>query len=90
MFYYTYILQSKVNGELYKGYTADLKTRLQAHNKGLNLSTKSKRPWSIIHYEAYLNEQDAKRREKYLKTSQGSRLLKRMLKEYFYGQKINI
>jgi hypothetical protein len=24
------------------------------------------------------------RREKYLKTSQGSRLLKRMLKEYFY------
>jgi len=27
------------------------------------------------------------RRERYLKTSQGSRLLKRMLKEYFYELK---
>ena len=26
-------------------------------------------------------------REKYLKTSQGARLLKRMLKEYFYAKK---
>ena len=88
MFYYIYILQSKITGELYKGYTADLKLRLQKHNRGLNFSTKGKRPWSVIHYEAYRNEKDAKRREKYLKTSQGSRLLKRMLKEYFYEQKV--
>ncbi len=46
-------------------------------------------PWKLIHNEAYLNEKDAKRREKYLKTSQGSRLLKRMLKKYFYEQKTN-
>ena len=46
-------------------------------------------PWHLIHYEAYYNEDDAKRREKYLKTSQGSRLLKRMLKEYFYNKKTN-
>ena len=47
-------------------------------------------PWRLIHYEAYRNEDDAKRREKYLKTSQGSRLLKRMLKEYFYSQVVKI
>ena len=88
MFYYIYILQSKITGELYKGYTVDLKLRLQKHNRGLNFSTKGKRPWRVIHYEAYRNEKDAKRREKYLKTSQGSRLLKRMLKEYFYEQKV--
>ena len=35
-------------------------------------------------FEAYRNEKDAKRREKYLKTSQGAKLLRRMLKEYFY------
>lgn len=87
MFYYVYILQSKMTGELYKGYTVDLVKRLKEHNHGLNFSTKRQRPWNVIHYEAYLNEKDAKRREKYLKTSQGMRLIKRGLKEYFYAQK---
>ena len=87
MFYYVYVLQSDLAGDLYVGYTSDLKKRFLEHNHGLNFSTKSKRPWQVIHYEAYLNETDAKRREKYLKTSQGSRLLKRMLKEYFYTSK---
>jgi putative endonuclease len=75
------------NHDLYVGYTTDLRKRLQEHNRGLNFSTKPYRPWRLIHFEAYLNENDAKRRENYLKTSQGSRTLKRMLKEYFYSQK---
>ena len=82
--FYIYILQSKKNSELYIGYTADLKKRLEEHNKGLNLSTKRYIPWEIIYYEACLNVKDAKRREKYLKTTQGGRLLKRRLKEFFY------
>jgi len=87
MFYYVYVLQSIKNQSLYIGYTKDLKARLEKHNGGLNISTKANRPWKLIFYEAYRNDKDAKRREKYLKTSQGSRLLKRMLKEYFYEQK---
>jgi len=87
MFYYVYVIQSKMTKELYKGYTKDLKERLEKHKRGLNFSTKTGRPWELIHYEAYRNEEDAKRREKYLKTSQGSRLIKRMLKEYFYEHK---
>ncbi len=75
---------------MYKGFTVHLNKRLQQHNSGLNFSTRGKGPWIVIHYEAYRNEKDAKRREKYLKTSQGSRLLKRMLKEYFYAQKVEI
>ena len=88
MFYYVYVLQSVKSKNLYIGYTTDLKARLNKHNTGLNLSTKPYLPWQLIHYEAYRNEKDAKRREEYLKTSQGSRLLKRMLKEYFYSQKV--
>lgn len=84
MFYYVYILQSIQTGSLYIGYTHNLKERLKKHNRSLNFSTKSGAPWEIIHYEAYRNIDDTKRREKYLKSSQGSRLLKRMLKEYFY------
>ncbi len=87
--YYVYVLESKTSKGLYIGYTANLKRRFQEHNAGLNFSTKPYKPWNLIFYEAYLNELDAKRRENYLKTSQGSRLLKRMLKEYFYHKKYN-
>lgn len=87
MFYYVYILQSIKNRGLYIGYTQDLKRRFSEHNRGFNFSTKKQRPWGLIHYEAYRNIVDAKRREKYLKTNQGARLLKRMLKEYFYEKR---
>jgi len=85
--FYNYVLQSEKNKNLYVGYTGDLRKRLKEHNQGLNRSTKPYSPWKLIYYEACLNENDAKRREIYLKTSQGQRLLKRRLKEYFY--KIN-
>lgn len=88
MFFYVYVLESKkFDKELYIGYTDDLIKRLKEHNQGLNQSTKPYRPWHLIYYEACLNQEDTKRREKYFKTSQGRRLLKRRLKEYFYSQK---
>lgn len=90
MFHYVYFLESVKNRALYIGYTNDLRKRFKEHNRGLNFSTKPCIPWQLIHYEAYHNEKDAKRREKYLKTSQGSRLLKRMLKEYFYSKRSNL
>ncbi|MDE2001318.1 MAG: GIY-YIG nuclease family protein [Patescibacteria group bacterium] len=83
MFKYVYVLKSGKDGSLYLGFTHDLKRRFQEHNRGLNFSTKARRPWQLIHYEAYSDEDDAKRREKYLKTTMGSRMLRRMLKEYF-------
>jgi putative endonuclease len=82
-----YILESKSNKELYTGYAVNLDKRLKEHNRGLNSSTKSARPWQYIYVEACLNKEDAKRREHYLKTSQGMRLLKRRLKEYFHSRK---
>ena len=73
------------NGKVYIGSTKDFRKRLQEHNKGLNFSTKSSIPWIIIYYEACIKESDARRREKYLKTTQGSRLLKRRIKDYLYS-----
>ena len=40
---------------------------------------------SSIYYEACLNEQDAFRREKYLKTTYGKRYLKSRCRNYFTG-----
>lgn len=46
------------------------------------MSTKAYLPWEIIFYEAYISQEDALRREKYLKTSQGRRSLNLMLRNY--------
>ncbi len=88
MFHFVYLLQSKLNDKMYVGYTSNIKKRLMEHNSGLNFSTKSDRPWNLIFFEGYLNIDDAKRREKYLKTNQGARLIKRMIKEYLYNNKV--
>lgn len=85
--FYVYILQSNKNKQLYIGYTSDLKRRFKEHNLGLNFSTKRYMPWKIIYYEACTEESDAKRREKYLKTTQGNRLIKRRIKDYLYKSK---
>lgn len=85
--FYAYVLQSLKDDSLYVRYTNDLTKRFKEHNREKIESTKRKIPWILIHYEAYLNSRDATRREQYLKTNQGARLLKRMLKEYFYDKK---
>lgn len=88
MFYYVYVLESlKKQDLLYIGSTPDLKKRVEKHNRAVNFSTKAYVPWNLIFYEAYLNKQDALRRERYLKTNKGSKVIKQMLKEYFNNKK---
>jgi putative endonuclease len=65
--FYVYLLHSKKDNQLYIGFTNDLKRRIQEHNSGLTKSTRFRRPFELIYYEAYKLEKDAKRREKNLK-----------------------
>lgn len=81
--HYVYVLQSMKDNDFYIGYTRDLSIRLKQHNAKMNFSTKSRTPFDYIYTEACYNEQDAKRREDYLKTTQGNRFLKLRLREYF-------
>jgi len=80
--YYTYVIQSEKDGRFYTGFTKDLRHRLNEHNSGKVTSTKNRCPFSLIYYEACLNEQDATAREKYLKTGMGKRYLKNRLKRF--------
>ncbi len=80
--YYVYVLESITDYSWYVGYSTDLKKRLKSHNDGNNSATRPKRPWKIIFYEAYLDKGDAKRREKYLKTTKGKTTLRSMLKNH--------
>jgi putative endonuclease len=65
--YYIYLLKSIQNNQVYIGFTGDLKQRFKDHNSGFVKSTKPFRPWKLIYYEAYLNEKDARERERQLK-----------------------
>ncbi|PIZ96105.1 MAG: excinuclease ABC subunit C [Candidatus Magasanikbacteria bacterium CG_4_10_14_0_2_um_filter_33_14] len=78
-FFYTYVLKSEKDGNLYIGYTKNLKNRFEEHNSGLVKSTKDRRPMDLVYYEACLNEKDAIAREKQLKTGFGRAYLKRRL-----------
>ena len=64
MFYFTYVLKSKVDNKLYIGWTKDLDQRLEQHNKGLVEATKYRRPFDLIYYEGCLSEEKAIEREK--------------------------
>lgn len=77
--FYTYVLKSQIDGNLYIGWTDDLKARLETHNKGLVESTKNRIPFKLIYYEACMEKQSAIAREKKLKTGFGRAYLKRRL-----------
>jgi len=84
-FYYVYVLQSENDRDLYVGYTDDLKKRLNDHNKGKVPSTKNRTPLKLVYYEACLNQQDATKRENYLKTTWGRRYINSRLEQYLTG-----
>ena len=81
--WFVYLLKSKNNGHWYIGSTKDLRKRILSHNSGKNVSTKHGRPWAIIYFEVGLDREDARAREKYLKSGMGMRYLKNRLKFFF-------
>ena len=85
-FYYTYLLLSEKDRKYYTGYTQDLNVRFEQHQKGQVKSTKHRRPLKLVYYEACLNQQDALKREKYLKTFYGKMFIAKRLKTYFTSQ----
>ena len=76
--YYVYVLyNTKI---FYIGYTINLKRRLKEHSYNKVRSTNNKN-YHLVFYEAYKSKFDAKRREKYFKTTKGKRTLRLMLRE---------
>ncbi|HOW87963.1 MAG TPA: GIY-YIG nuclease family protein [Candidatus Omnitrophota bacterium] len=80
--YYTYVLRSKKDGRLYTGYASDLQKRFKQHNAGEVPATKFRRPLELIYCEACVRAEDARARERYLKTGMGKRYLRNRLKRF--------
>lgn len=64
---------------LYTGFTSSLEKRIQSHNEGYNKSTCERMPLKLVFAEFYLFEEDARKREKYLKTPMGKKAIRFML-----------
>ena len=80
--FYVYVLQSESDDGLYIGFSTDLRRRLKEHQAGKSFATSYRGPWRLIYYEAYLEEEDALGRERYLKRGGGRRFLIKQLKHY--------
>ncbi len=60
--FYVYVLKNPKTGALYYGFSSNLKQRVAKHQE-----MRKHAGWELVYYEAYLNEQDARDRERMLK-----------------------
>ena len=74
--YYVYILKSVSGDSYYVGYTENLKRRLFEHKSGSNASTKKYKDLELVYFEEYKLADIALKREKFLKSGNGRRVLK--------------
>jgi len=69
---YVYLLQSlSVPTQRYTGVTGDLDSRLRADNAGASTHTAKFRPWKLVMYLSFQDDQRALEFERYLKSGSG-------------------
>lgn len=69
--FYVYILKTSKGGQLYIGFTNNLRLRLKQHLLGQSTYTKTRGPLKLVYYEAYASEKEARKRETTLKQFKG-------------------
>ncbi|MEQ8472135.1 MAG: GIY-YIG nuclease family protein [Marinoscillum sp.] len=77
--YMVYVLKSVGFGRHYTGMTDNLERRLEEHNNGKTKSTRAYKPWVIVYSEEYQTREEARIREKYLKSGSGREWLKKKM-----------
>ncbi|OGM13760.1 hypothetical protein A3A76_03025 [Candidatus Woesebacteria bacterium RIFCSPLOWO2_01_FULL_39_23] len=80
MRFYVYIPYSLRDNGFYISLTYNLKRRLLEHSHRMVDATKTGVPLKLIHYEYFINLEDAKARERFLKSGYGRKQLKEILK----------
>jgi predicted GIY-YIG superfamily endonuclease len=76
MKYFVYIIKS-AEGHYYTGMTEDLERRLSEHNnKSKSFWTKRGSNWEVIYSEEFESRQEAMKRELWMKSGHGKKLLK--------------
>ncbi|MQY73439.1 MAG: GIY-YIG nuclease family protein [Dehalococcoidia bacterium] len=74
--YTVYVLLSS-EGHTYVGMTDDLERRFKEHNSGQSRYTKQGTGWTVIYREELASREEARQREKCLKSHAGKEWLRR-------------
>jgi putative endonuclease len=79
--YTVYVLFSPSSSKIYVGYTSNLTERLKSHNqlakKGYTIRF---RPWVVAFSEPYYTKTEALKRERFLKSGIGRKLIQQKLR----------
>ena len=78
-FWFVYALFSPEHNRIYIGMTQRPDERLKEHNRGKMRSTKGYRPWIRIFLEKAGNIEKARELEKFYKTTEGRRKIKKLI-----------
>jgi putative endonuclease len=74
--YYVYVLKAQSSGSIYIGHTLNLESRVISHKRGWNQATKGISDWELVYNEEYPTRALAAKREKFLKTGDGRKVLR--------------
>ncbi len=77
MRYYTYVLRSLKNNDLYVGSTENVARRFALHNNGRVKSTKVYIPWELLEQSEFDSRSKAVQHEYFLKNHQQKEFLKK-------------
>ena len=80
--FFVYLLLSEKDQNFYIGFSENVEGRFNEHQEGKVESTKYRRPFNLIYYEAYEDMRDALGRKKFLKSGSGHRYINKQLR-YF-------
>ena len=67
IYYYVYILGSKLKNWHYVGFTQNVERRFWEHNRGFQRSTKALKPFNLLFVQIVNSRNEARDLEKYLK-----------------------
>jgi putative endonuclease len=75
--YTVYVIKSIDKDWFYVGQSVNVLRRLDHHNRGYNRSTKPYRPYELVMTEEYTTREQARNREKELKSTTGKRFIRK-------------
>lgn len=78
--YYVYVIKSLKDGKRYVGFSKKQpKERLAEHNVGSNIQSKNHKPFVLIYSESFVDENIARKRERFFKTGKGRNILNNII-----------
>jgi len=78
--YFVYVLFSHKLNKRYIGSSLDIERRMREHNLGRSKFTKAGIPWELIYKESFPTNYEARKRESFLKSGVGRKLLDQLLR----------